>query len=109
MKQKYALISFRPSQKLRIYLERLGYLDGRSGKQIKGKNIANLINTSIIKYFEQETNGNGATSQDLHRMWAKYQIGIINHKMEKLNQKRAIIMKEMPENREIRENLHKLI
>lgn len=77
MRKKNITCSVKLSEKNRLYMERLGFIDGRSGRSRPGMNLNRFLNHCIIHICESgklDRTRPIATSNDLLLAWKKYQM-----------------------------------
>jgi hypothetical protein len=82
-------IVFRVTQKNKSYLERLGYLDRRTGNARKGgPNISQFVNECITNVLEVENHFKReiASNEDLMSAWRKHCVAARNKEIERLTQ-----------------------
>lgn len=103
MRAKKAISAVNWTKKNQIYLERLGFLDGRTGRQRKdAPSISRFINECVTILLE--SSGGAApgmrvslTSEELVNAWIKYQVGLQNKIIEdaykQINELRGMMIK----------------
>lgn len=99
MRAKESRGAVRWTEKNRIYLERLGLIDGRSGfKRTNGSNISNFINTCVTMVLESQANPYKqiASPDDLATAWIKFNIKIRSAEIEKLGNEMVELSNHMP-------------
>ena len=93
-KKDESRISIRPSDKARIYLEELGFLDRRTGRKKNGSdNLNKFICDLIVIACESDKHPKRltASSDELMAAWRRYSISIRNREIETLRQEQATI------------------
>ena len=105
MRKKTKVTTIKLTTKNKIYLERLGYLDGRTGGSRKnGLNLNKFINGCITKTCESEKPKNViglASSEELREAWIKHNIIIRNKEIERLQSEMVELSKKRPKKEEI--------
>ena len=106
MRAKNAVISFRPSDKNKIYLERLGFIDGRSGKVRKDPTepMAKFLNELITMMCESgmiRKTGKVIESDQLIESWIKYKINNKQKEIYKLGDEIEKLSKQRPSRKKL--------
>lgn len=82
--------SVRWNQKTLVYLNRLGYIDLRTGRTPRGsnKNLSSFINQAVVLLCESDKNPEKevANGDELRHAWRRYQISLLNSKISKFQQ-----------------------
>lgn len=94
--KKRIRLSFQPSDKNLIYLERLGLMDGRTGGKKSSANFSALMNECLTITLESKMNpmASVADSEELLRAYMKMQIAARNREIERLQTEiEAIVQK----------------
>lgn len=103
MRKKDVIWSVKPSEKNKIYLERLGFIDGRSGKVRKGMNLNEFLNQCVTMVCESTMINEArpmANSEDLLKAWKKYELGLRARAIARI-QKEIVTIANMRTDREM--------
>ena len=86
MRAKDCIITFRPNEKLRVYLEQLGLLDGRTGKTSGDGELTKFITKSCLLVLESEMPDfeDHASPEQLKTAWIKHCIRARQAKIDAL-------------------------
>ena len=115
MKSKISQASIKFSEKNRIYLERLGFIDGRTGKvRREGPVLNKFLNECITRICEEFKSGYTkqlSNNDELRKAWIKHKISRNNKSIEKLQKENVELAKQITlerANDDIKEVLEKL-
>ena len=111
MKKKNVTWSIKPNEKNKIYLERLGFVDGRTGRTRPEANLNEFLNhciTLVCESGRHQRTSDLASSEELHLAWKKYQLGLKARKIAQL-QKEIIIIGNMKTERESKESAKEIM
>ncbi len=100
VRKKNPVNSVKLSQKNKIYLQRLGFIDGRSGRTRPEMNFNKFMNECITVVCEGGMHirtSNPATNDDLVRAWSKYQVGLRSREIMRLQDEIIQIAKQRPQ------------
>lgn len=90
MKKEDVRLSFRPSDKNQIYLQKLGFLDARTGRLRKeGLDFSRFLNEVITNTCEQGSHERSKiiSSDDLQEAYRKHCISVLMSQVDNLNKK----------------------
>lgn len=92
-KAKEVRITIRPNEKLRLYLEQLGFFDKRTGLVKKTANLNEFVNDAMIMTLETQKHPRShvASNEDLMGAWRKHQIAVRTREIERLRQEQYTI------------------
>jgi hypothetical protein len=95
MKKKDCVIGFRPTEKNRFYLERLGFLDGRTGKTT-GRDMADYLNRCVTMVCEScmDPSHSVASNDELRAAWIKYNVAVRNRRIDALQKELEIMQRQ---------------
>lgn len=100
MRKKKCILTFQPTMKNKVYLERLGFIDGRSGKKRKGdnKSISECINQCLTTVFESKASqyNNMANNEELTEAWICFQIQELSRKNDAIINEMKILQYKRP-------------
>lgn len=104
MEKKNVTWSVKPTDKNRVYLRQLGFIDGRSGKVRPEMNLNKFLNDCITMVCEagmsDRTRGL-ADNNDLFRSWKKYQLGLKARELARI-QKEIVLIGNMKTEAEVK-------
>lgn len=113
MRKKTAVNSVKWTEKNRIYLERLGILDGRTGATRKNTAVTlnSFVNFCITTICESQSHDRSkpATCDELTTAWIKAQAAQRNKEIDRLNQEIVMLSKRLPAKKELEEAMERLI
>ncbi len=106
MRKKTTTLTFRPNEKVRHYLGRLGFIDGRDCRKRRGdnKSIGKFVNNCITSICESGMNPlhDVCNADELTKSWIKFQIAELNKEMEELGKEQQKLAGHLP----TMENMH---
>jgi len=93
-KAKEVRMTIRPNNKLRLYLEELGFIDRRNGNIKRNSNFNEFVNEALIMTLEttKHSRSNISSNEDLMGAWRKYQIALRTREIDRLRQEQSTIV-----------------
>jgi hypothetical protein len=106
-KKNSDVYGMRLSMKNRIYLERLGIIDGRTGtvKSNVSVNFTEFVNHCITMVCESRMSvpGKAASSDELRTAWIKFQVRILNGRIKSCQDELIVLSGQVPKVQELKE------
>lgn len=98
MRKKEQASTVKWSEKNRIYLSRLGFLDARTGKVRKEMNMSGFINNCVTMILEagKSTQHHVAQPDELRSAWIKYCVAQKYKQIQKLQQEVVELANKKP-------------
>lgn len=107
--KKATILNFKPTQKNKIYLERLGILDGRTGNVRKATNtsLGSFLNECISLVCESQMRIGGlvASNDELRDAWIKFQVSIENKKIKEATENIEMLARMKSQERRLQKSL----